>query len=543
MNRAVLLTKFCLLLSCMGIVLFSGQSSLLAAKEPEWVQTRGKCAQYPAGRYYTGFGCSEDEDLEKAVAVAESSARKDLAAFFQTHICSVLESQKSLSGSDFSQYLKANITATSRLQLLGVSVEVYQNRRQNEACALAVMEIEGARRVYTEKSERIRSEIRSRLGLAREAEGSGKAQEAVQNFLATYPLFAEIEEVDAVLLVLGTGGPHGASGQPTPDEKLSRAAVAAAVDRLLGQPCSTVDDLAAVMAYRLAPQIGARAVTVAPFTYQDTEFTSEFSRYLGDSLRNKLGVHKVSATAAEGVRMRSLDPQPAAGSPTPTPVVTGSYVEKGAEIRVFALVSDPASGERFGAADSAIRVAAVEKEGLALRPENFTQAMADQKVFSKDEIVGCGLGIQAWTSKGDRNLAFRNGEKYRVYIRLSQPAHIRILYHLATGQRVLVPILGEEQYFVDTSKVNKVVELPETYVAVPPFGVEVLQVFASTRPFPSIPTETQVVQGETYKVVRVNSDKELGTVVAKLRGIRIDAPEGEAEPLVAEARVTLTTMK
>ena len=94
-----------------------------------------------------------------------------------------------------------------------------------------------------------------------------------------------------------------------------------------------------------------------------------------------------------------------------------------------------------------------------------------------------------------------------------------------------------------TDRRKQGMKLPETYVAVPPFGVEVLQVFASTRPFPSIPTETEVVQGETYKVVRVNSDKELGTVVAKLRGIRIDAPEGEAEPLVAEARVTLTTMK
>jgi len=529
------------LVLALALFCLHSSASRAASDEPEWVKGYGKSSAYPRDRYITGFGCSQDEDLERGMKAAQAGARSDLAAFFHTRLSSLLVSREEQSGDVASQYVKSNIAAFSKLQLLGVRIESYVDRTAKRACALAVMDIPETRRIYGDKSQRVRGEIASQVRVAQEAEGHGKVSEAVQSYLASYPLFASLEEVEAVLLVLGgsVSGPSTAAATGVPD----RASVSSAVERLLNQKCSSVDDLASVLAFRLSPQIGSRPVTVAPFTYADTEFTSQFSRYLCESLGVRLSSLKIPASASEGVRTRSQDAETPSASTPGSLVVTGSYLEKGEDLKTFAIVTDKATGERIGAGDSSVPLSALAKEGLASKPSNFTEALADQRVFSRNELVGSGLNVEAWTSKGDRNLAIRQGEQYRVFLRVTQPCYVRMVYHLSSGQRVLVPILGEEQYFVDAGKVNKAVEMPETYEVVPPFGVEVLQVFASTTPFPSPPVETRTIEGENYKVLKVNSEKDLEEAVVTMRGIRVVPPAGSEKPLVAEARITLTTMR
>jgi hypothetical protein len=511
-------------------LLLAGVVPAWCEDQPDWAAGAGKSAKYPAAQFLTGYGCSKDADLEKAAPAAEAAARAALAGIFETRVNAVLDSEEQNRNGQDTQYVRSSVSAFSTLKLLGVKVERYDDRRAATVHALAVMNVREAARTYAGRAAQLRRAIAGLTASAKDAESRGDAAQAAKIYESAYPHFAELEEAEAVLLVVG-----GARSDTEEGPAVDRAAVTAAIERLLARRCESVDALAAILAHRLAAQVGARRVVVAPFTYRDTDFTSEFSRFLATAMAAKLAGEKVGATAADGMRLRSSDAgHPAAGALA----VTGSYQDKGDEIRVFAYAVDPATGDRLGTADSAIAAAVVAQEGLALKPANAVEAMADQKVFGRGDIVSGGLAVQAWTTRGDRNLALRRGATYKILVRVNQPAHIRLVYHLATKQRVLVSIVGRDgyDYFIDASKVNKVVELPQDYEVMPPFGAEVLQVLASTTPLPAVRTAPQTIDGVPYEVLA----EDLAVALPKMRGIGLANPSAAAP--VAETRVTVTTM-
>jgi len=477
----------------------------------------------------TGYGCSQDADIEKAARVAEATARADLAARFETRVHAELDSQESTANGKDTQYVRSNISAFSTVKLLGVRVDNFVDRPAKTVHALAVMNVGDAVNMYTQGAARIREEVAALLRSARDAEGRGDGEQAVRTYESTYPHFAELEEMETVLLVIGAG-----QGESRPGSAVNRAEVTAALERLMARKCDSVDALAMALAHRLVSQIGARSVVVAPFTYRDTEFVSEFSRYLSTLIAAKIAGQKIAACAVTGLQVKSATAPPGTEASLD---ITGNYVDKGEEIRVFAYAVDPASGDRVGTADTTIPLAVVAKEGLALKPANFLEAMADEKVFGKGDIISGGLSVEAWTSAGYRNLALRSGTRYRILVRVNQPAHVRVIYHLATKQRVLVPIMNEDDYYIDVSKVNMVVELPQQYQVVAPYGAEVIQVLASTKAMPRVPTERRMIDGEPYAIL-VDA---LNVALPKLRGIAAVEPSDAREP-IAEARVTLTTM-
>ena len=61
----------------------------------------------------------------------------------------------------------------------------------------------------------------------------------------------------------------------------------------------------------------------------------------------------------------------------------------------------------------------------------------------------------------------------------------QILNHLADGKRALLL----NNHFINQSSANHVVMLPDTFIVTEPFGAEVVQVFASTDPFPQMRVE------------------------------------------------------
>ena len=72
----------------------------------------------------------------------------------------------------------------------------------------------------------------------------------------------------------------------------------------------------------------------------------------------------------------------------------------------------------------------------------------------------------------------------KVFIRVNREVHIRLLYILADGRRTLL----YDSYYIDQSKVNRVVEIPDEFECVPPFGAEFLVVTARSEAFPPIQT-------------------------------------------------------
>jgi hypothetical protein len=162
-----------------------------------------------------------------------------------------------------------------------------------------------------------------------------------------------------------------------------------------------------------------------------------------------------------------------------------------------------------------------------VKPANYKAALADQKVFSRDEIAGGGLTLEAWTNKQTQGNLFTGGEAMKVLVRVNMPCYLRFIYHMADGKRVLLL----DEYFMDASKVNVAYEIPQEFECAAPFGGEVLQLLARTGKFESI--RTQQVDGYDYL------QDELKNVVAGLRGMKA----AKSKILQAEQRIVVTTMK
>ena len=140
--------------------------------------------------------------------------------------------------------------------------------------------------------------------------------------------------------------------------------------------------------------------------------------------------------------------------------------------------------------------------------------------------------------KGWRSPVYAAGEVARVFVRVNQPAYVRLIYLLAGGQKVLLePFPGERgraaDYYVDASKVNFLVEYPVSFDVVPPWGKETLFAVASTAPLPPIKTGQTIIDGEAYRTIT-----DTGAAV-RYRGLVSHRPDA---PRFAEAKVTLTTM-
>ena len=211
--------------------------------------------------------------------------------------------------------------------------------------------------------------------------------------------------------------------------------------------------------------------------------------------------------------------------------IAGNYWLRASQMEIILLIYDE-SGSAIGSARVEFPISFADKIGVAYKPQNFVDANVEDKLFSKSEVVYGDLNVEFWTNKGDQNLIFHGGEEMHLYVRLNTPAYLRFIYHLANGMRT--PLYTS--YYIDQSKVNKVVELPDVFECAPPFGVEKLQMFASTEELPDLNLKTVEIEGESYDVLA----EDLGEFLAKTRGF-VKKKTGTAKK--AERVLTITTVK
>ena len=150
--------------------------------------------------------------------------------------------------------------------------------------------------------------------------------------------------------------------------------------------------------------------------------------------------------------------------------------------------------------------------------------MNDAMEFNKNEVIDGGLSIDAWTNKGKNSLIFRNQEIMNVYIKVNLPSYIRFIYHQADGKRILLL----DNYYIDQNKVNQVYKIPYDFEVSEPFGIENLQIIASTEKLPELKTDENNVIHE-----------QLSVILTKTRGLKIK----KQDALQAETKLTITTVK
>ena len=516
------------------------------AAKPDWVKNYGRSEERPVHIYLVGFGSAWGSGAEPR-QIAADDARADISRHIVTKVKSVIRTSESEIKGILSQQYSGVTQSETALKLLGLETEAYVDSGRNPTTyVLAYVRRAELKRIYTRQVSELREEIRRILADAEEATNASKIEIAVEKYLSTYPLYEALKEAEIILLVAKH---YSSSSDVAFDElervrkKLSREPdiplipshieVINRVEQLVSESITSVDGIARAIVFQLSKQIKQPAgkVLLAPFTYQDTQMTSRFSRQLLAALEAQLGQIAKWKTVNQTRRSRGnfrprsvqhmRDLAKEAGA---TLLLSGTYWENDDQITLRATLRDVETGE--------IKAGAVVKfdrdiKTLNFKPQNYKQMLIEQHAFAEDEFIS-GLQVEMWTNKGSENLLYIKGETMKVSVRVNRAVHIRLLYILADGRRTLL----YDNYYIDQSKVNRVVEIPQEFECASPFGAELLVIAARTEAFPPI----QTYESDGYHFL---SAKDAGQAARDFRGMKKKQPDVQQ----SEARLVLTTME
>jgi hypothetical protein len=523
---------------------------------PDWVSNFGESKDFPSEFYLTGFG-SAAGDNQDAVQIAEDNARSNLAKSITVHIKSLLSTTVEEKNKKYSEYYSSVIQSSTSMQLSGLQIlkHVEKKSRNPQTYAFAYIRKAKLVEIYSQKQAELIDRINSSI-VAAEKCGVKEKGLAVSHYLNSMPLFEELKEVETVLMVAGRYG-TGTSmfdelekerkGQKKPSQskvKLNGEGISQRIDSLMVQSIVTIEDVAKALVYKLDQQLPKNRlpILITPFTYRDTRMTSTFGRYFLTLLETEFPQtpQKQNTVRTRGI----IKPQTAviireqAKVSGADWVLNGSCWDEPGQIKVLATVREAVSGKIIAGAQVLFCDTLLGSTKLSIKPQDFETAMIEQQAFAKGEILSSKLQIGAWTDRGDQNLLYTKGESMKVFVRVNRPAHVRILYKLADNRYVLL----YDDYYIDETKVNQVVEIPEAFECDTPFGVERLTVIARNVKY----NKLQIAEKDGYKFIEVqesdNTEKAAEEVGVKVRGMKVKQKEN-VEIEQNETSLLVTTME
>lgn len=157
--------------------------------------------------------------------------------------------------------------------------------------------------------------------------------------------------------------------------------------------------------------------------------------------------------------------------------------------------------------------------------------------IASGELVSNRLQVQFSGLEGNDQLFYTKGEEIGFKIKSNLPIEYFIVVHTYNDDGIYSYLLRGDNdiHRISSDQCNRWVELPDSFIVGEPFGVEVMQVFASTGSLTnSLPP---VVFDERYKLYKISNDPK--QAVALTRGLRPKAKAAET----TETSLTLTTME
>jgi hypothetical protein len=192
-------------------------------------------------------------------------------------------------------------------------------------------------------------------------------------------------------------------------------------------------------------------------------------------------------------------------------------------------------------ATRSVRLAKAAYEGLRAQPlaPDFEKLLRDGEAISGD------LRADLVTSVGNRNLKFKSGDTLKLVARLNRAGYFYVVGHIVRPDvqlSYLLPLQDNPQSkaaftrYVPADQVNHYLELGEFSVE-PPFGVEHLQIIASTKPLIDNLPAVQYDKVSGYYVIQGSQ----GNATKGLLGTRGLKPKPSAKAMVAEGTLSFTT--
>lgn len=495
-----------LVASCLVLL---GTFPATAARTPDWVERNGASAAHPPSRYLVGFAMATgrtEEALERARQQAAADLARQISVQIEASVVDVTREAKGRLESD----LTSRIRATSDIRLDGLRFETHRERRK--AWALAILERKPAAEARRSERDRALALTRRCLDAAAGEEAAGRAAQALAAYRSCRTPLDEALEHEAIAAALERTGLL----QDQVADELARHAtrIRERVRAIPHQDAKSIRSAAEGLAVQLAQAgIGrGRNIEVAPLLYRSRDVSSPFGRELALALESAIGR---TPPAIESTGSGAI-------------VVRGSYREEEDTLQLRVNAKEASSGRLLASAELALARSGVPK-GMAIRPANFDRFARDADKLAGGEVVSGDLRVELRTDKGHQGLVYDEGEMLSLYVRVNQPAWVRLIYVLTSGEAV--PI--DDAWYLNADQVNQLIEYPGSFEIVAPFGVEMIHAMAYTERPPALVTRSRRIAGEAYEVVVEGADQ-----VVRHRGI---ARRNRKQ--VAEQTLRLTTLR
>jgi hypothetical protein len=463
--------------------------------------------------YLVGEGFAENTGNPDEINMAKDRAMADLANQIAANVKSEFINEVTETSNTIAEYAASKVKVISDMRLEGVRYEV--DKKSDAIHARAILNKMEAADLYYEKTRQLSQSLQGKMSRINQLMQSNDNESALRELFEASRLFNEVEQ--NVLLYMILGGREQDKLQPA----MSRGELDDKILKLTEKDFKSFDDAINGLCFQISKQVkNGSKITVYPFEFQDTSFGSEISDYIRQQINYNLtkfiqfqeGKIEGGSAKKDGVSL------------------AGNYWLRSEEMEILATMYDE-NGKTFGSARVKFPKIFADQTGIAYKPQNFEDAMSEDKYFAKNEVVYGDLNVEFWTNKGNKNLIFKAEENMKIFVRVNTPSYIRFIYHLANGMRT--PLI--DNYFIDQSKVNKAVELPEEFVCAAPFGVEKIQIFASTETLPPFNTRQITIEGEQYDVL----SEDLPEFLTHTRGML--KKKGAVKN--AERVLTITTVK
>ncbi len=496
----------------MALLLLNCSAFIVFAQTPDWISYSSRQLKYSNAQYYTGYAensYTKKENPHNFLDKQKEKAASNLSENVQIRVESLTTNLSQQENSEVSSYFKNSIATYSNVELIGLQYLTYIDKKEKKVYVLAYLEKQALNKYYQQK---LQSEVTRLDNLIQKAESFFQASNTKQAKIEHSNALLQANKCNSVQALLYASNTGSSTTSHT--EKLIQ--LNQRLNQLLikietGEKRS-INDLAALLSEKIIKGIPNHAqLKISYPTYADTKFTSPFAKRFSQVLQQELSNKGISI-------LENPDHN--------TLLLKGTYWEESENIRVSLAVSD-VNGKLICADENIMNKQYLIDKQISYKAENFSDAYTRMQHFRKDEMLSGDMLLELWTNKGDENLLFQEGERLKLFVRVNTPSYLRVIYYLADGSKVLLL----DNYYIDQSKINKVVEIPDEFECAEPFGYETLQLSAQTKTFKSL--QTQVQYGYQFITESTNA------IMANTRGFK----KVSSADKKAEVRLNMTTYR
>ncbi|MFY0627783.1 MAG: hypothetical protein JXR07_15905 [Reichenbachiella sp.] len=494
-------------------------AQLAYSQAPAWVSYETRTVRYSDTKYLVGFSSEkvvrDDQPREDLLEKLSGYAKDKLVQSVLTEIKSTTTMSIQNTNGVTNEELKSASVASANATIAGLKVETYyeDNKKDDFAYAFAYASKADVIKYYENDIKAKLDKFSTDYSIAENNFSQGNNQKALK---ALFGIQTDLGSVahGQMLLVTMTGN-YNLPSLKRNEINAFKSKVESKINEISSNQKITLEDAAYFIAFSMSTQMDDKSqpIVVNNFTFEDTPMGSRFSRRLQAAIGQKL--------TQEGFGIaENIQNSPGAL------ILKGTYWENGDKLKITSTVRTQATSQALASAECFMPIRTLESIGVAYKPENYKQAMIDQKIFAENEIVGGNMNVEIWTNKGKDNLIYTEGEELKLFIRANKECYIRVVYYFADGSKYLMI----DNYYINRDIVNKTYEYPETFECAGPFGVETLQLNAQVDPFDPLNVDSDDFIVDDTQTIQVKS-----------RGFK-KKKSTAVEDIKAERRLVFTTM-